>query len=71
VLFRSDTLLDAGDLKKLATTTDKLVGFLEATVVPLPLLDRLLGLHKLRPDDVLTVFFTSGSSRSAPMTCSR
>jgi acyl-[acyl-carrier-protein]-phospholipid O-acyltransferase/long-chain-fatty-acid--[acyl-carrier-protein] ligase len=57
-----DTLLDAGDLKKLATTADKLVGFLEATAVPLSLLERMLGLHKLRPDDVLTVIFTSGST---------
>jgi len=56
------TLLDAGDLKKLATGADKLVGFFEATVVPLPLLDRLLGLHRLRPEDVLTVIFTSGST---------
>jgi acyl-[acyl-carrier-protein]-phospholipid O-acyltransferase/long-chain-fatty-acid--[acyl-carrier-protein] ligase len=57
-----DRLLDAGDLKKLATTADKLVGFLEATVVPVPLLERILGLHRLRPDDVLTVIFTSGST---------
>jgi len=57
-----ETLLDAGDLKKLATTADKLVGFLQATALPLPLLERLLGLHRLRPDDVLTVIFTSGST---------
>jgi acyl-[acyl-carrier-protein]-phospholipid O-acyltransferase/long-chain-fatty-acid--[acyl-carrier-protein] ligase len=57
-----DRLLDAGDLKKLATTTDKLVGFLQATVVPLPLLERLLSLDRMRPDDVLTVIFTSGST---------
>ena len=38
------------------------MGFLQATVVPLPLLERLLGLHRLRPGDVLTVIFTSGST---------
>jgi len=57
-----ERLLDAGDLAKLATATDKLVGFLQATAVPLPLLERLLGLHRLRPDGVLTVIFTSGST---------
>jgi acyl-[acyl-carrier-protein]-phospholipid O-acyltransferase/long-chain-fatty-acid--[acyl-carrier-protein] ligase len=57
-----DRLLDAGDLKKLATTTDKLVAFLQATVVPMPLLESMLGLHRLKPDDVLTVIFTSGST---------
>jgi acyl-[acyl-carrier-protein]-phospholipid O-acyltransferase/long-chain-fatty-acid--[acyl-carrier-protein] ligase len=57
-----DRLLDAGDLKKLATSADKLLGFLQATAVPLPLLERMLGLHRMRPDDVLTVIFTSGST---------
>ncbi|MFM8414969.1 MAG: AMP-binding protein [Planctomycetota bacterium] len=57
-----DKLLDAGDLKKLATAADKAIGFLQATVLPLPLLERILGLHRLRPDDVLTVIFTSGST---------
>lgn len=55
-------LLDAGDLKKLATGKDKLVGFLQAAVVPLPLLETMLDLHKLRPEDPLTVIFTSGST---------
>ncbi|MFM1903519.1 MAG: Bifunctional protein Aas [Planctomycetota bacterium] len=57
-----DRLLDAGDLKKLATGLDKAAGWLHATVTPLPLLERLLGLHRLRPDDVLTIVFTSGST---------
>lgn len=57
-----DRLLDAGDLKKLATTADKLVAFLQATVVPMPLLESMLGLHHLKVDDVLTVIFTSGST---------
>ncbi len=57
-----DRLLDAGDLKKLPTTADKLIAFLQATVVPMPLLESMLGLHRLKPDDVLTVIFTSGST---------
>ncbi len=61
-LSLGDRLLDAGDLKKLATTTDKLVGFFQATVVPVSLLESMLGLHRLRPDDPLTIIFTSGST---------
>ena len=57
-----DRLLDAGDLKKLATGIDKAMAFLGATAVPLPLLERMLGLHRLRPDDILTIVFTSGST---------
>ena len=55
-------LLDAGDLKNLATRFDKAAGWLGATVVPLPLLERMLGLDRLRPEDVLTIVFTSGST---------
>ena len=55
-------LLDAGDLRKLATPVDKALGLFPATVTPLPLLEKLLGLGRIRPDDVLTVIFTSGST---------
>lgn len=55
-------LLDAGDLRKLATPVDKALGFFHATVTPLPLLEKLLGLDRIRPDDTLTVIFTSGST---------
>ena len=55
-------LLDAGDLKKRATALDKALAFLHATVTPLPVLERMLGLDRIRPDDVLTVIFTSGST---------
>jgi acyl-[acyl-carrier-protein]-phospholipid O-acyltransferase/long-chain-fatty-acid--[acyl-carrier-protein] ligase len=55
-------LLDAGDLRKLATPVDKALGLFHATVTPLPLLEKLLGLGRIRPDDVLTVIFTSGST---------
>jgi len=57
-----DRLLDAGELKQRATGLDKLQAFLQATVVPVPLLERALGLHRLRPEDPLTVIFTSGST---------
>jgi acyl-[acyl-carrier-protein]-phospholipid O-acyltransferase/long-chain-fatty-acid--[acyl-carrier-protein] ligase len=57
-----ERLLDAGALKTRATAVDKAVGFLHATVTPLPLLERLLGLDRIGPDDVLTVIFTSGST---------
>ena len=41
---------------------DKIVAAMQAYVLPLPMLERTLGLDKIRPDDVLTVLFTSGST---------
>jgi acyl-[acyl-carrier-protein]-phospholipid O-acyltransferase/long-chain-fatty-acid--[acyl-carrier-protein] ligase len=55
-------LLDAGELRKRATASDKLLGYVQATLVPLGLLDQLFGLDRIRPDDPLTVIFTSGST---------
>jgi acyl-[acyl-carrier-protein]-phospholipid O-acyltransferase/long-chain-fatty-acid--[acyl-carrier-protein] ligase len=43
-------------------TFDKIRAFVHATITPVGLLDRLLGLDRIRPDDVLTVIFTSGST---------
>ncbi|MFM7108255.1 MAG: AMP-binding protein [Planctomycetaceae bacterium] len=57
-----DRLLDAGALRTRATAIDKAVGFAQAVLVPLPMLERSLGLDRIRPDDVLTVIFTSGST---------
>ena len=57
-----DRLLDAGGLRTKLTTFDKLWAAFHATVTPLPLLERLLGLDRIRPADVLTVIFTSGST---------
>jgi acyl-[acyl-carrier-protein]-phospholipid O-acyltransferase/long-chain-fatty-acid--[acyl-carrier-protein] ligase len=57
-----ERLLDAGALKTRATAIDKGAAFFHATVTPLPLLERLLGLDRIGPDDVLTVIFTSGST---------
>lgn len=55
-------LLDAGDLRKRLGMLDKAKAFVHATITPLGLLDRLLGLGRIRSDDVLTVIFTSGST---------
>lgn len=55
-------LLDAGDLKKQLGTFDKIRAFVHATITPVSLLEKLLGLDRIRPDDVLTVIFTSGST---------
>jgi acyl-[acyl-carrier-protein]-phospholipid O-acyltransferase/long-chain-fatty-acid--[acyl-carrier-protein] ligase len=57
-----DRLLDAGSLRNQLTAFDKIMAFVHATVTPLPMLERLLGLESIRPDDVLTVIFTSGST---------
>lgn len=57
-----DKLLDAGELRKRLTTLDKARAWALARLVPLPLLERLLGVHRVRGDDVLTVIFTSGST---------
>jgi len=55
-------LLDAGDLRTRLTTFDTLRAAALATLAPLPVLERVLGLDRIRPDDPLTVIFTSGST---------
>ena len=57
-----DRLLDAGQLRTQLTTADKILAFVHATLTPLPILEKLLGLERIRGDDVLTVIFTSGST---------
>lgn len=57
-----DTLLDAAALRKQLTTADRVAAAVLATVVPVGMLERMLGLDRIRPDDVLTVIFTSGST---------
>ncbi len=49
------------DLKTRITKLDKLRA-LAAAHLPAGVLERLLGLTKLRPDDLLTIIFTSGST---------
>ncbi len=50
------------DLREKVHRGDKLAGAIAAYIVPAFLLDRLLGLHRIRGDDVATVIFTSGST---------
>ncbi|GAB4149142.1 MAG: acyl-[ACP]--phospholipid O-acyltransferase [Planctomycetaceae bacterium] len=50
------------DLKTEASLFDKLIATFHAFVTPISLLERMLGLTKVSPDDLLTVIFTSGST---------
>jgi acyl-[acyl-carrier-protein]-phospholipid O-acyltransferase/long-chain-fatty-acid--[acyl-carrier-protein] ligase len=50
------------DVRTRATRADKLAAFAWANLMPLSLLERRLGLHKIKPDDLLTIIFTSGST---------
>jgi acyl-[acyl-carrier-protein]-phospholipid O-acyltransferase/long-chain-fatty-acid--[acyl-carrier-protein] ligase len=50
------------ELREKVQRGDKMLGALGAYVTPVTLLERLLGLHRLRGDDVVTVIFTSGST---------
>lgn len=50
------------DMRGFVTRGDKLAGALGAYAVPAPILDRILGLTKIRGDDLLTLIFTSGST---------
>lgn len=49
-------------LKDKVTGMDKALAFIQAVLLPAWLLDRVLGLHKIDGDDLLTVIFTSGST---------
>ncbi len=50
------------NLKDKVSKADKAIAFIQATMVPAFLLDRILGLSKIEGDDLLTVIFTSGST---------
>lgn len=50
------------DFKTKPTTGDKVVAALQTYAMPGFLLERWLGLHRLKADDVLTIIFTSGST---------
>ncbi|MBW3539997.1 MAG: MFS transporter, partial [Planctomycetes bacterium] len=50
------------DVAERITRFDKLVAWTQAKLLPAPLLERRLGLHRLGADDLLTVIFTSGST---------
>lgn len=50
------------DLKGQISVVDKGIAAVMARWIPLRLLSKILGLHRLRADDPLTVIFTSGST---------
>lgn len=50
------------DVKAQITAMDKAVAATQAFATPAFVLDRLFGLTKLKPDDLLTIVFTSGST---------
>ncbi|MGI9494760.1 MAG: MFS transporter [Mariniblastus sp.] len=50
------------DLKDKVSGLDKLIGAFQSFVVPGALLDSSLGLNQIKPDDTLTIVFTSGST---------
>ena len=52
------------DLRDRPTKIDKLIGALLAFVMPIWLLLRLFGLHRVTNDEVMAVIFTSGSTGS-------
>lgn len=50
------------DLKDKVTSTDKAIAAVQSFAIPGSLLNRILGLHKIKSDDVMTIVFTSGST---------
>ena len=50
------------DLKDKVTTADKAIAATQSFAVPGILLNRILGLQKIKSDDVMTIVFTSGST---------
>jgi len=50
------------DLKEKVTSSDKAIAAFQSYLVPSGLLARNLGLNRLKPDDVMTIVFTSGST---------
>ena len=67
VMEKLDLKIDAElvfleDFRERVTTLDKLAGAIGAFLLPAFLLERLLGLGEVKPDDLMTVIFTSGST---------
>ncbi|MCH7686933.1 MAG: MFS transporter, partial [Planctomycetes bacterium] len=50
------------DLKEQISGFDKCVAFLQTFLLPAAVLERIHGLTRINPDDLLTVIFTSGST---------
>ena len=67
VMERLDLELDAKivyleDFREKVTTSDKLAAAFMAYICPRGMFERLLGIDKIKDDDLLTVIFTSGST---------
>ncbi len=50
------------DFKDKPTGADKAIAGMQTYALPAAIVERSLGLHKIKPDDELTVIFTSGST---------
>jgi acyl-[acyl-carrier-protein]-phospholipid O-acyltransferase/long-chain-fatty-acid--[acyl-carrier-protein] ligase len=50
------------DFREQVTLSDKLVAALDTYLLPSVLLERWLGLHKIKLDDLFTIIYTSGST---------
>ena len=50
------------DLRLKITRTDKVKAFAAARFMPINMLTKRLGLHQFKPDDLMTIVFTSGST---------
>lgn len=49
-------------VREKVTTADKAIAFVQANLIPAVILRRILGLHRIKSDDLMTVIFTSGST---------
>ncbi|MDR0610029.1 MAG: AMP-binding protein [Planctomycetaceae bacterium] len=50
------------DVGKTVTLIDKMTSYIDAYFTPIPIFERVLGLHRLSLDDILTIIYTSGST---------
>ncbi|MEE3367197.1 MAG: AMP-binding protein, partial [Planctomycetota bacterium] len=50
------------DLMEKVTGWDKAVGAIQAKLLPAGMVDKIHGLERIQPDDLLTIIFTSGST---------
>jgi acyl-[acyl-carrier-protein]-phospholipid O-acyltransferase/long-chain-fatty-acid--[acyl-carrier-protein] ligase len=50
------------DVGKTVTLIDKVTSFIDTYLTPIPIFERVLGLHRVSPDDILTIIYTSGST---------
>ena len=58
------------DFKDKVTLIDKLIAAAQTWLLPAAVLERWLGLHRVSPDDLLTIIFTSGSTGMPKGRCS-